>query len=908
MIQIPELINNKADENSLSEQIESQNKFLNRIIESIDHPFYVIDAEHNNILYSNKVSGISPGSKCFNCLYGFDKPCSHFGYECPIEIIKRTKEPTIVIREKIDSKGNKKYHEIHSHPIFNESGDVIQIIEYSHDITQQKISLDKIKLSEERYRNLVDMNPYGIVEMDINGTIIFCNKTFNDILGYNAGELIGKKIWSFYETKEKEKYLREYFKRVAKEHLKPIVIIDKNIKKNGQKVDIKFDWDYRKDNNDKIIGFLAVVTDVTDQRRMFNEANQLANIVRQATDSIVLTDLKGNIIYVNPVFEKATGYKFQEVKGKNPRILKSINANYPPEYYEELWRNISSGKIWKGEFLNKKKNGEEYIEDASIFPIKDLSTGEIMGYGAVKSDITEKRKLEEKLQKSYEHELLLKEKAESANRLKSVFLANMSHDIRTPLNGILGFANLLMKKTENSQALGYVKTIINSGELLLNLLNDILDLSKIEAGQLDIYKQTFSISEILKSIKTIFEIQFKNANIQFSINSDKNLPEKMYNDKWRIHQVLSNLLSNTLKHSNANNVEINIKYDKSQDHFKFIVRDNGTGISNEHLKIIFDPFIQVESAKKYKTGGVGLGLAICKNLVSLIGGSIDLNSILGKGTEFKITIPAYSDKIEHELSNRNINPEQKTDISDKHDNIILLADDNLVNRELISEYFKNHGYDSILFAVNGNEAIEIAQKYAPDLVLMDIQMPELDGNEAIKYLRENGFKKPIIALSAYAMREDIDKSLKLGANDYITKPIKFDFFFQIINKYLKQKEETFFSYKNIEDTENKDKYLIKDNLSLRLKTTFISDVKEKQEFLNNAVINKNKLEENKPKIKSIAHSYKGNAGYFGLSLLEESAIKLDTGINNKISNKEIIKLCEKVSKILSIIIESNKIE
>lgn len=759
------------------EEIRKQNIFLKNVIESLNHPFYVIDAIDYKVKMANSYSSLQKGIPCYKQTHHLDKPCDLHGKVCPLKMIKEKKRSVTVEHVHLDKGGKERFVEVHGHPIFDSEGNVIQLIEYTIDITKQK--------------------------------------------------------------------------------------------------------------------------------RVFEEANTLANVIRQTTDCIVLTDLSGNIQYVNPMFEKITGYAFEEVNGKNPRILRSENAAYPSGFYEKLWDTIGNGNIWNGEFLNKKKNGEDYIEEASIFPVRDQQTGEIICYGAVKKDITLRRELEEKLKKSYKEVVSLKEKAESASRLKSQFLANMSHDIRTPLNTIMGFANLLLKGEQRAVQRDYLKNIQVSGQGLLNLINDILDFSKIEAGQLDFYKQTFLLKDFMESIGSIFEIQFKKKKIDFEKIIAKNVPDMVYNDKWRMSQVLVNLLSNALKFTDEGNVSIHTDYNKSKDRIVFKVKDTGVGIEKKYFEKIFEPFSQVYSSNAFDKKGTGLGLAICKNLTTLLGGDLTVHSKPGIGSEFTFEIPANSNKIESRreavIDNRVM--ERKMDIEVKKNNKILIAEDNLVNQVLLVEQFKNEGFVSILIAENGREAIDVASEQDPDLILMDIQMPLMNGNEAIAELRKRGYQGPILALSALARREDIEKSLEAGAVDYITKPIDFDKFFIQISKYLKVKQK---QNKNSKETAEakKSSNKIKESTSQRVRNAYIKDAKGKLNVIKGILKNKN-FEESKKELKVIAHGYKGNARYLGLDNLEIAANVLDNGLNNDEPDNIIRDLTQKMADILKSIIEEN---
>lgn len=526
------------------------------------------------------------------------------------------------------------------------------------------------------------------------------------------------------------------------------------------------------------------------------------------------------------------------------------------------------------------------------------------------SNALARRKDRDKLRQSYRKVAALKRKAESANRLKSQFLANMSHDIRTPLNAILGFTDLLLKNQPEGKTLEYLQKIKVSGEGLLKLIGDILDFSKIEAGQLDIQRRTFKIQDMLNTLKTVFEHRFKAKNIDFNISVSRRTPELVYNDKWRINQVLTNLLSNALKFTVQGHVCIIVRYKKTADHLEIIVKDTGSGIPKNQWERIFNPFDQGQYTDTESVKGTGLGLAICKNLVELMNGTIHVRSNKDNGSRFILEIPAHSNKVRPEDVEPRMDYDQDGAIEEKRGNIILVAEDNPVNRELILEQFNKEGFHSILMAENGREAVDMAMTHMPDLVLMDIHMPVMDGNQAITELKHKNFPNPIVGLSAYAMREDVEKSMDAGAVGYITKPIDFNRFFSRIGLFLKPKQTSAEIKPPPVETETPkfpdDAYLISGPVSERIRELFLKEINAKIKELENITTSESQADARRDEIKGIAHGYKGNAGYFNLSALEGVARDLDKAVNAKIPATELLKLTNELLKCLKRIAKDNK--
>jgi PAS domain S-box-containing protein len=366
-----------------------------------------------------------------------------------------------------------------------------------------------------------------------------------------------------------------------------------------------------------------------ERKRTEQDLKLMGKAFDQSPVTIAITDRDGNIEYVNPKFSETTGYTLDEVKGKNPRVLQS--GQQSKEYYKNLWETILAGNDWFGEFQNKRKNGESYWESAVISPITN-DNGDIAFFLAIKEDITEKKKMIDDL-------IQARNKAEESDRLKSSFLANMSHEIRTPLNSIIGFSELLLDKdfgTEQHEE--FARTINESGNGLLTIISDIMDFSKIEAGQILVKKKKFSVNELINSLQKEYSYKASEKGIELRLDPTNPL-DKIFieSDEQRIRQILINFVGNALKFTEKGFVEIGFNVNENLAHFQ--VKDSGIGISEEYHQQIFERFRQVESSHTRKYGGNGLGLAISKNLVELLGGEIGMISEVGIGSIFYFTLP-----------------------------------------------------------------------------------------------------------------------------------------------------------------------------------------------------------------------------------------------------------------------------
>ena len=379
-----------------------------------------------------------------------------------------------------------------------------------------------------------------------------------------------------------------------------------------------------------------------------------------------------------------------------------------------------------------------------------------------------------------------REKANLAASIKEQFLANMSHEIRTPLNSIIGFSNLANKTKLDGEQKDYISFIKSSGENLLYIINDILDFSKLEAGKLQISKAPFNLKEICHFIEMLFQVQLAEKKIYYACHMEENIPVHLTGDDDRLKQILTNLISNAIKFTGpGGNITLKITAVKTEDetiYIRFVIRDTGIGIPGDKLKTVFERFEQADSATTRKYGGTGLGLSIVKQLVTLQNGKVDVQSTVNVGSEFMVTIPYNINKMANH-SNEDVTPE----MSEKNYQPgarILIAEDNKLNQLLIQSLFKNWGLN-IDIARDGNESIELLQKNEYDLVLLDIQMPFIDGYGVAKWIRET--KKltvPVIAMTAHTMPTEIQKCRDAGMDDYLPKPLSEETIILLFNKYI----------------------------------------------------------------------------------------------------------------------------
>jgi len=490
---------------------------------------------------------------------------------------------------------------------------------------------------------------------------------------------------------------------------------------------------------------------------------------------IILIDEIGTVIEVNSSFCETLKYTREEVLGKNIRLFAS------PDKEGEIEKNITkilSGKTIRHEVKNLRKDGTTC--DIALYETMILLPDGNTGILSVSNDITERKKAHLELIKS-------KEKAEESDRLKSAFLANMSHELRTPLNAIIGFSGLLAETGGDIEIISNSKIIFDSGMHLLGLVEDIIDISMIETGQIKINYEEIGIISLLNEVKNIIDgekLKENKTRINIILKTKPDIIEPhIYTDGRKLKQVLINLLKNSLKFTDEGYIEFGFtEIEKSnKKYLKFYVKDTGIGIDKINHETIFDIFRQVEDSHTRRFGGTGIGLSITKKIVMLLGGEIWVESEIGKGSLFYFTIPSFLEKKEIKnipLNNTNV---KEKDYSGK---TILVAEDEVTSYEFLKIFLKNLNIN-VLYAKNGLEAISLCEENnSIDLVLMDLKMPLLNGYEATKKIKIIRHDLPVVAQTAYAMLDEKEEAINSGCDDYLTKPIKIVRLMEILEKYL----------------------------------------------------------------------------------------------------------------------------
>lgn len=537
---------------------------------------------------------------------------------------------------------------------------------------------------------------------------------------------------------------------------------------------------------------INLLMDANEQRQRAEEALKqleeshvqilkLSQAVEQSLAAVAITNTNGEVEYVNQTFVELTGYEKNEIQGKKLNILRSFDTT--EEFYEELWQTIKKGKSWKGEFHNRHKSGMLYWESVVISPIFD-ERGLIVNFVKVAQDITDRKHLENEL-------IEARDKANLATRAKSEFLANMSHEIRTPMNAILGFADLLSYSLTDSRSIDYVESLKISGKNLLNLINDILDLSKVEAGMLKINKDFISFRQLIKEIHQIFFFKASEKGLKLLLIAENGFPEFLYTDETRMRQILLNLVSNALKYTDQGEIRLvataekpKLTPDDSEQAILDItisVSDTGMGMSESFQKVLFESFTQEEGHDSKKQSGTGLGLAITRNLVTLLGGTITVTSEQGKGSTFTVFFPRV--KVSDNQFVKDLQPELTWEDIRFGDATVLVVDDVEDNLKFLSRMLEYAGI-KVITSASAEEALNILQYELPDLIITDIRMPGMDGFELFEIIRNNEttLNIPIVASSASVLH-NLNTEEKLARFDgYLLKPIKTT---ELINSLIK---------------------------------------------------------------------------------------------------------------------------
>lgn len=658
------------------------------------------------------------------------------------------------------------------------------------DVTENHLQkINGMELTSIKHSTLI-----AIFKLDKNGIILDWNVGAEKIFQFKKDEICGELFTTIVPVEsiaDLEGIIKGVFKSSKETQFTKICQ-----KKDGSCVTVSFTITPVKNENNFTESVYIFASDTTGFKRLTEELKNYRYAIDKSA-IVAMVNRDGNILNANANFFKSYEYKKEQIIGKPISLLRP--KEYDNKTYESLWKTVESGKIWRGELLAKSSSGDERWMDTTITPFID-SRGIPFKYMTVLYDITKKKLLEEKDRLNILMDKSLK--------MKDEFLANMSHEIRTPLNVILGYADLLLESETSNEQYKQISTIKKSGKLLLSIINDILDLSKLESGKLVLDDTPFNLHELISSVKDMLGLEAVKKDLDFRVNIDTKVPKYVLGDATRIEQILVNIINNAIKFTKIGFVKVDVKLvskalDVNQIMFK--ISDSGIGIPKDKIETIFESFTQTSRYITREFGGTGLGLTIVKKLINQLNGTLELDSIVNKGSDFHITIPfKLPNKSDLELNKVPVIAAQSNTALGELDLNILLVEDNEYN-QILAKTRLNVWKCNVDIAPNGLEAIEKLRKNDYHLILMDIQMPIMNGYEATKRIRTefSGYKKeiPIIALTAHASNSDAKRTKEIGFNDYLFKPYNLKLLYQTLEKYGSLSIETSEAYGKFEKLE-----------------------------------------------------------------------------------------------------------
>ncbi|MBY9082527.1 PAS domain S-box protein [Paenibacillus sp. HN-1] len=660
------------------------------------------------------------------------------------------------------------------HSVYSEDRGEWETVSVSRDARERKQYEMKLEESQNRYKSLFEFNPSAISAMDLQGRTLSVNASLEYMTGYTSSGLLMSHFAEVMDPEELD-HVNERFRRAVGGIAQ--TFDSRMVHRDGHRVEVSVMFvPILVQGN--VAGVFGITNDITEHKNHLRQIEKLsyehALILNSVSEGIFGVDLEGNTIFINPSASRMLGYEEGEWSGyrlEESIQLKRLVGDTCEGDQRSLVAELLQNEMYEEhEGILWRRDGSSILVKYHMTPLYD--SGVKKGAVVVFKDITEEKEIRR-----------AKESAERADRAKSEFLAMISHELRTPMNGIIGMSDLLKDTELDDEQRSYADIISQSGEALLHLLNEVLDFSKIEAGKMTLELGEVNLRFLLQSVKDLFYPKVLDKSLQLEFDIDPVLPEILVTDGAKLRQILVNLVGNAVKFTDYGRIGIRVKLGSVRSFNRMIlhfsVQDTGIGIPEDKQGQLFQSFTQLHPSINRKYGGTGLGLAISKKLAELLGGSIGVDSIEGEGSTFYFTTEAAlpedlagsdqgsaPDARDAGMDDRLSSAGSSAAIS------ILVVEDHPVNRHLLGTYLLKRGYEAD-FAENGLQAVEAAEMKGYDLIFMDIQMPVIDGLEATSRIRQSQSRHPaIIAVTAFARKDDREMCLNAGMQDFISKPIQ----------------------------------------------------------------------------------------------------------------------------------------
>jgi len=651
------------------------------------------------------------------------------------------------------------------------------LFKMKQDGARQKATEQRLQHSEAQYRTLIENFSGVIYSSDSNGRITFSSPGVLELTGYHPEEVMGRS-YAFLVDPESLEKVNAHYSRQFKEGIRETMLEFYAITRSGQRKWVE-QIALLMTLNDRPAGFQCFVRDISEKKALreeleVSEANLrqnqllLQSILDNTSSIVYVKDLDGRYIIANRRFLELTRLTEQQVIGHS-------DFDFCPEELARQYKKVDEEVLRSGhtiEIEERLGSADEHVHLLLVkFPLRDKD-GRILGISGIATDITERVHYQQQL-------IAARNEAEDARKMQEQFLANMSHEIRTPMNGIQGMTNLLLETAltpQQEEFAGIIRRCVNS---LLVIINDILDFSKIKAGKLSLERIDFRLQDITSNVSSLFAHRFRKKGLSYIEDIDPGIPEWLQGDPHRLNQVLINLVGNAIKFTEQGEIRLTVRVRECSNGrvgLEFSVTDTGIGIPADRLPYIFQSFSQAGAEISRKYGGTGLGLAICQQLLQLQGGDIHVFSKKGEGTTFVFRLD-YG--CEQSVGPKRPLVHSTEDFKDfLRGRRILVAEDNPVNQKLVDFVLRKAGA-TVTLVDNGRQAIEYLRSNTCDLIVMDLQMPEMDGYETTSYLRSTlQVQIPILAMTANAINGERLRCLQCGMNDYMSKPFEFREFYQ----------------------------------------------------------------------------------------------------------------------------------